>query len=233
MKVSVLQSNFLPWRGYFDLINSVDKFILYDCVQYTKNDWRNRNKIQSKNGVHWLTLQVEKPYSWCKINEVLVIRSSLRRVIASLEISYKKAKYFDIVFDIIIRPLLKYSTYEHIYLSELNFDLICNISRFFNIKCDIQSTIHFPNTNFMDESTKTKRLIRLLSEVGASSYLSGPSAMDYLSEESSLFESHSIGLEYIKYPSYSTYSQFSDEFVPNLSIVDFIAHVGNSSNPFL
>ena len=71
----------------------------------------------------------------------------------------------------------------------------------------------------MDESTKTKRLIRLLSEVGASSYLSGPSAMDYLSEESSLFESHSIGLEYIKYPSYSTYSQFSMNLCPTSQLL--------------
>ncbi|WKL03999.1 WbqC family protein [Paenibacillus amylolyticus] len=57
-KVAVLQSNYLPWKGYFDIINDVDTFIFYDDVQYTKNDWRNRNKVKSTTGAQWLTIPV-------------------------------------------------------------------------------------------------------------------------------------------------------------------------------
>jgi hypothetical protein len=57
-KIAILQSNYIPWKGYFDIINSVDTFIIYDEVQYTKNDWRNRNQINSKNGLQWLTIPV-------------------------------------------------------------------------------------------------------------------------------------------------------------------------------
>ena len=59
MKVAVLQSNYIPWKGYFDMINDVDLFIFYDEVQYTKNDWRNRNKIYSKQGLSWISVPVE------------------------------------------------------------------------------------------------------------------------------------------------------------------------------
>src|SRR3954453_16341198 len=57
--VAILQSNYIPWKGYFDLIHMVDEFILYDDMQYTKNDWRNRNLIKTQEGVKWLTSPVQ------------------------------------------------------------------------------------------------------------------------------------------------------------------------------
>ena len=57
-KVAILQSNYIPWKGYFDIINLVDEFIIYDDCQYTKNDWRNRNRIKTCNGLQWLTIPV-------------------------------------------------------------------------------------------------------------------------------------------------------------------------------
>jgi hypothetical protein len=62
-KIAILQSNYIPWKGYFDMINSVDEFILYDTAQFTKNDWRNRNKIKTHNGIKWLTLPVKHSIS--------------------------------------------------------------------------------------------------------------------------------------------------------------------------
>ena len=58
-KLAIVQSNYIPWKGYFDMINMVDEFILYDDCQYTKRDWRNRNKIKTHNGSQWLTIPVE------------------------------------------------------------------------------------------------------------------------------------------------------------------------------
>ena len=59
-KIAILQSNYIPWKGYFDLINMVDEFIIYDDVQYTKNDWRNRNKIKTSQGIQWLSIPVRQ-----------------------------------------------------------------------------------------------------------------------------------------------------------------------------
>jgi len=58
-KIAISQSNYIPWKGYFDLINIVDEFVIYDDAQYTKNDWRNRNKVQTQNGPTWLTIPVD------------------------------------------------------------------------------------------------------------------------------------------------------------------------------
>src|SRR3954469_1788276 len=72
MKVVVLQSNYVPWKGYFDLIHDADLFIFYDEVQYTKNDWRNRNRIVTKNGPQWLTIPIPHEAVHQKISEVLL-----------------------------------------------------------------------------------------------------------------------------------------------------------------
>ena len=58
-KVAILQSNYIPWKGYFDIIASVDEFIIFDDMQYTKRDWRNRNKIKTPQGLQWLTIPVK------------------------------------------------------------------------------------------------------------------------------------------------------------------------------
>ena len=73
-KVAVLQSNYIPWKGYFEIIKEVDEFIIYDDVQYTKNDWRNRNKILSREGLQWLTILVKQKTIYQKINETEISR---------------------------------------------------------------------------------------------------------------------------------------------------------------
>jgi hypothetical protein len=71
-KIAILQSNYIPWKGYFDLIAAVDEFIIYDEMQYTKNDWRNRNKINTKNGMQWITIPVIVEGLNQKINETII-----------------------------------------------------------------------------------------------------------------------------------------------------------------
>ena len=73
-KVAVLQSNYIPWKGYFEIIKEVDEFIIYDDVQYTKNDWRNRNKILSRESLQWLTILVKQKTIYQKINETEISR---------------------------------------------------------------------------------------------------------------------------------------------------------------
>lgn len=232
MKVAIVQSNFLPWRGYFDIINRVDKFILYDCVQYTKNDWRNRNKILSKNGEQWLTLPVVRPQSWCKINEVYVENKMLSKAIRSLEICYGKAPNFSDLDQVVLSILRTLSQAGEVpLLSTINKEVICSIVQFYNLKGKIISLSEIQEFQFLDNESKSSRLLRLMRILQADSYLSGPNAKEYLHNERNLFEESGISVEYIDYPIYSQYKQFkANVFVPGMSVADFIAHAGKSQH---
>ncbi len=101
-KIAILQSNYIPWKGYFDLIASVDEFIIYDEMQYTKNDWRNRNKIKTKNGIEWITIPVKVTSISQKINETLIFdKKWFKKHQATLQTNYAKAKCFNETKDII------------------------------------------------------------------------------------------------------------------------------------
>ena len=95
-KVAILQSNYIPWKGYFDIINMVDEFILYDDMQYTRRDWRNRNQIKTVDGVKWLTIPVEsKGKFFQKINETKVSSSKwAQEHWKAICLNYAKAPYF-------------------------------------------------------------------------------------------------------------------------------------------
>lgn len=95
-KVAILQSNYIPWKGYFDIINMVDEFILYDDMQYTRRDWRNRNKIMTPTGLIWLTIPVEnKGKFYQKINETKVLDHEwVDKHWRSIQYNYAKTEYF-------------------------------------------------------------------------------------------------------------------------------------------
>ena len=114
--VAILQSNYLPWKGYFDLIRSVDEFVFFDDVQYTRRDWRNRNLIKTPNGPQWLTVPVEVSGRFTqKISETIVSGTSWRNDhLKTLLLNYKKSSYFPEVYNLI----------EPIYLNTE----ICNLS---------------------------------------------------------------------------------------------------------
>ena len=95
MRVAILQSNYIPWKGYFDIIGSVDAFVLYDDMQYTKNDWRNRNKIKTQNGLQWLSIPVRQENLHQKINETKIIDAKWNiNHYRSISQSYAKAPHF-------------------------------------------------------------------------------------------------------------------------------------------
>ena len=95
-KAAIVQSNYIPWKGYFDLINKVDEFILYDNVQYTRRDWRNRNKIKTPNGLMWLTIPVEVKGNYLqKVKDTVIGNPKWNREHWQAIIhNYAKAKYF-------------------------------------------------------------------------------------------------------------------------------------------
>ncbi len=218
MKVAILQSNYLPWKGYFELINNADVFCFYDEVQYTKNDWRNRNKIVGTNGPFWLTIPIEKEAVKQKISEVKYSNTIwVKKHLTSISQSYSKSPCYKDVRNVLERVFLEA---EFLSLSELNQTFIKEICKYIGIDTKFQNS-----ADFNLQGGRVERLINLISELKVSEYISGPSAKNYLLEDIELFEISGIKLSYIDYGPYKRYSQSLDNFEDYVSIVDVLMRV--------
>ena len=218
MKVAVLQSNYIPWKGYFDLINEVDLFIFYDEVQYTKNDWRNRNRIYTKNGLQWLTIPIAADAVKGKISEVTLQPEKWQQLhFKSLQLGYKSAPCFlqleELINDYLIRK-------QWNSLKDLNQYLIKTIATKIGITTKFEDSTKYNLTG-----DRVTRLLNLIKQTGASAYISGPSAKNYLDGYEKVFHENNIELSYKFYPDYKEYKQLSVPFEQHVSIVDIIANI--------
>ena len=218
MKLAILQSNYIPWKGYFDLINSVDVFIFYDEVQYTKNDWRNRNKIYTKNGEQWLTIPVAASAVKGKISEVVLQPENWQQQhFKSLQLGYKSAPYYSQLEELINDFLVEKKWTS---LKELNQYLIKKIAASIGIKTKFEDATQYDLTG-----DRVSRLLNLILQSGATTYITGPSAHDYLKDHENLFREKNIELIYKSYPTYKSYKQLHKPFLNAVSIVDMIANL--------
>lgn len=212
-----MQSNYIPWKGYFDIIGSVDEFIFYDDVQYTKNDWRNRNKIKTSQGLHWLTIPVRQFSSSQKINETKVVDNFWKKKhLKTLKQWYSKAKYFQ-EYERFIEELYETCDYEE--LSQINYHFINRISKLLGISTRLSWCRDY---NIPGE--KTERLVGLVKSVGGTEYVSGPSAKSYL--QTGLFENEGINVSWMDYTHYLEYEQLYPPFEHGVSILDLIFNTG-------
>ena len=223
MKVGIIQSNFLPWRGYFDFIREVDLFIIHDDLQYTKGDWRNRNKIKTPRGAEWITVPVHYHQTSQLIEETTIDNSKpwARGMLNRIQNSYQKAPHFELYFSELSNLLLEPAA----SISDLNLRLI-------NWVCtslEIETPITF-SRQYRPLGAKTERLIGILKQVEATTYLSGPAAKAYL--EAELFEQAGISLEYKVYD-YPEYEQLYPPFEPAVSVVDLLFMVGKDAKTYL
>jgi hypothetical protein len=215
MRVGIIQSNYIPWKGYFDFIDSVDLFIFHDDVQYTKGDWRNRNKIKTRNGTKWLTVPVHYRHKDQLICDTEIDYSTdwQNSHLNQLTENYAKAPHFEEVIGLMREAFF----YPETYLSDLNTKLIDSICKYLGITTRLAFS-----TDYGLSGHKTERLMQLLTRVGATTYVSGPAAKSYLDEKQ--FHTNGINLEYMKYD-IRPYKQLYGEFNPNVSILDYIACV--------
>jgi hypothetical protein len=219
-KVAIVQSCYIPWKGYFDLINMVDEFILYDDVQYTKADWRNRNKIKSSQGTLWLTIPIKmRGLSRQKIREAKVAdhgwASKHLKVIRSI---YSKAPYFEE-----ISPYLEvlYDTCaKETYLSKINYRFLKAIVDMIGIDTRISWSMDYEYGG-----DRTGALVTLCQKAMAGVYLSGPAAKDYLDEKR--FELAGIQVRWMDYGGYPMYGQpYCPPFIHEVSIIDLLMNEG-------
>jgi hypothetical protein len=224
-KVAILQSNYIPWKGYFDIIANVDEFIIYDEVQFTKRDWRNRNKIKTPQGLQWLTIPVLSKNNFTqKINQTKIDGISWKKKHwNALKLNYKKAKYFNEISELLY-DCFHLKTFEK--LSELNAALIRIICQYLNINTKISRC---PTSTFVEG--KNQRLISICKQTGADTYVSGRKAKDYIDQKS--FSHSGLQVEWVDYENYPEYEQLWGGFVHEVTILDLLFNCGEKSPYFM
>lgn len=216
-KIAILQSNYIPWRGYFDLIRQVDIFVIYDEVQYTKNDWRNRNIIKTPNGPRWLTIPVRQLHLEQKISETRVsLKNWNVKHWNSIKANYTKAPYFKLYEE---RFKELYLGMDTEMLSEINLRFIRAINAILGIETKIVDSLSLNLSG-----NKNERLVDAVTKLGGTHYLSGPAAKDYL--DTNLFEKNNILVEWMDYSRYDEYPQLYPPFSSAVSILDTLFSCG-------
>lgn len=217
-RIAIVQSNYIPWKGYFDLIDTVDEFVLYDDMQYTRRDWRNRNQIKTPQGVQWLTVPVKVKGKYLQtIRETeLDGRDWAVQHWKALRQNYAKAPHFGSY-----APALEalYLDREYTHLSELNLTLLEWVNARLGIETRLTSS-----ADYHLEGDRSEKLLNICLQAGASEYLSGPAAREYLDE--SVFARANVAVRWFEYPAYPEYLQLWGAFTHGVSVLDLLFNCG-------
>jgi hypothetical protein len=224
-RIAIVQSNYIPWKGYFDLINSVDEFVLFDDAQYTRRDWRNRNRIKTRTGTEWLTIPVQTKGRYLgRIREIVVSDACWhRRHWETIRANYARARCFERYSDDLERLFAQ--CHEH-QLSAINRYWIEAICAFLGIHTRLSWSMDYQLLE-----GKTERLVSICQQAGADLYLSGPSARAYLDEDA--FSRAGIALAYFDYSDYPEYTQLFAPFDHYVSILDLILNEGAEATRYM
>lgn len=223
-RIAITQSNYIPWKGFFDSIQMVDEFVLYDDMQYTRRDWRNRNLIKSPEGTQWLTIPVDVKGKYLqKINETKISDVNWgRQHWQTLKHVYGKMPGFALYKDVF--EALYHQHYS--LLSEVNYSFTMAICQILNITTNIRWS-----SEFNLPEGKTERLVYISRELGGTEYYTGPAAKNYMDEN--LFNQAGIEVHYYDYSGYPEYEQRFPPFAHGVSILDLLFSVGADFQKYL
>lgn len=224
-KVVISQSNYIPWKGFFDSVNLADEFVFYDDMQFTRRDWRNRNQIKTKDGVKWLTVPVEvKGKYFQKIKDTTISDPGwAKNHWDTITHNYSKAEYFKEYKDF-FQEL--YMGKEYVLISDVNTTFTKAICKLLGIETKIRQSDEF---ELLEE--KSERLVDICKKLNATDYYSGPAAKAYMDE--SKFENENIKIHYFDYSGYPEYRQLHGEFTHAVSIIDLIFNEGPDAKNFM
>lgn len=224
-RIAAIQSSYIPWKGYFDAINFVDEFILLDEVQFTRRDWRNRNRIKTPTGTRWLTIPVQvKGRYHQRIDETLIAEPDWgRKHWETLRQSYRRAPHFDAVGER-IAPLYLESHHER--LSDVNRAFIETIMESLGIPTPIRWSTEYDTTGERGE-----RILELCRAAGADEYVSGPAARDYLDEAT--FADAGVSVRWMDYSDYPEYDQPAPPFEHGVTILDLLFATGPDAPSYM
>jgi len=224
-RIAAIQSNYIPWKGYFDAINVVDEFILLDEVQYTKRDWRNRNRIATRDGTQWLTVPVNvKGRYHQRIDETEIADPGwAERHWSTLNHVYRAADCFDDIAPA-LEPVYTQRSYER--LSDLNRSLLEAVNSLLGIETPLVWS-----TEYETSGARGERILELCLAAGASEYVSGPAARSYMDVEE--FQRNGIEVRWFDYGDYPTYPQLCDPFEHGVTVLDLLFHTGSEATRYM
>ncbi|MBL7191535.1 WbqC family protein [bacterium] len=224
-KAAIIQSFYIPWKGYFDIINSVDEFILFDDMQYPRRFWVNRNRIKTPEGFKWLSIPVKVKGKFHQpIKDVKIDYPGWNmKHWETIKRDYSKAPCFKHYSDIFEEL---YLGCEEEYISRINYRFISKICELLGIKTKISWSMDY---NLVEG--KTERLVELCRQAGADEYISGPAAKAYIEKEK--FKRAGIKLTYFDYSGYEEYTQLYPPFIHEVSVIDLIFNTGDYAKYYL
>lgn len=218
VEVAIMQPTYLPWVGYFAMIDRVDQFIYLDSVQFARRSWQQRNRIKSTNGELMLTIPViNKGRREQLISETNVLWESgfSAKHVRAIEAAYRKAAFFEQYFGDLKARMLK----EPSSLADFTIGLIEFLCQAFKIV-----TPRIRSSSLEAEGQKASLLATLCEKVEATSYLSAPGSQDYI-EESDAFRRASVSVRYHHY-NHPEYAQGKGPFLPYMAAIDLLFHCG-------
>lgn len=223
--VAIVQSNYIPWKGYFDLIASVDEVILLDDVQYTRQDWRNRNRIKVPQGLHWLTIPVPvKGRLSRRICDTEIGDSGwARRHWKTIQSAYSRAAHYSDFVDLFEEL---YLDCRETLLSKINYRFLSAICGELGITTELSWSMDYSATGY-----RTERLVSLCEQAGATEYVSGPAAKAYFDEKR--FARAGIAVSWFDYSGYPEYRQLHPPFEHSVSVVDLLLNEGQAARSFM
>ena len=222
-RVTLLQSNYLPWRGYFDFMAKSDEFIVYDSCQYTVNDWRNRNQVKTRDGVRWITVPVvtKGRFGQRIVDAEVVDHRWVKAHRATVAAALGKAPFGRTTVELLDDCYERASKTR--LLHEINVIFLEAIHASFGFDCRLTDDSAYA-VETLEELAPSARVAELVRRAGATHYLTGPRGLDYL--ELSDFDERGIAVEALDYSTLAPYPQLFGEFVDHLSAVDLLANTG-------
>ena len=223
-KIVITQSNYIPWKGYFDAIALADEFVIYDDMQFTKRDWRNRNVIKTPQGPKWLTIPVDvKGKYFQKIKDTRISDPAWNKDHWNMIVqNYSRAAHFKELKEFLEEL---YMHANQTFLTEVNVYFLEKICAFLGIPCRFRMSGEFEL-----HEDRTQRLVDIVNELGGTEYYSGPAAKAYM--ELNRFEEKQIDVHF-DYTGYPEYTQLNPPFDHGVSIIDLLLNEGRNSAEFL
>lgn len=220
MRCAITQPTFLPWLGWFDLIDNVDAVVLLDTVQFEKRSWQQRNRIKTDDGLQFITVPVQSSGRFeQKIKDVKIAEEfSPTSILGKIKSHYSTAPYFVPVFKEVKDILM--DTHAGDELLTLNLKLI---EYFFTILKI--STPVIKASELKVSGTRGEYLANICSNIGASTYVSTLGARDYLLKDLQYFVNNDVGVLLYEFES-QTYPQLYSPFVHQASTLDLVMMVG-------
>ncbi|MCZ7401451.1 MAG: WbqC family protein [Candidatus Methanoperedens sp.] len=223
MNGTILQPTYLPWMGYFEMIDSSDIYLVFDHVQFVKKSWQQRNQIKTPNGVIWLTIPVERGSRETRICDVKISydnENSLEKHWKTITFAYQKAPYFKDYRDVFDNIYSK----KYTLLRDLNVDIIRAVCDILGIKTKI---IFSSEINLNEENMgKEEKIINLCKRAGIKHLYDAKGAQDFLDE--SLFQKDGISITFQEF-NHPIYEQLYGDFIPYLSVLDLLFNEGENS----